>query len=389
MLPPELLTAQPMDAGVAPERWKALVERVRRDVDDGTLPGATIAIARNGKVAGFATFGTAVQGGETKPITTDTLFTIFSSTKAIVSAAVWTLIDDGKLDINERVCDVIPEFGTNGKDVLTVETAFLMIGGFPQAPLGPRDWDTKEGRRAAFARWRLMWEPGSKFEYHPSSLHWLLAEIIEERTGKEWRQYVRERILEPIGIGADMYLGLPRPLNFRVADVLYTVEPVPPPGGWGEVTPNAILNFNSPDYRAVGMPGGGGIATAAALAMFYQPLVNGGVTANGTRIMKQETIDFCTTPRTRDHHVDMIFGKPINRALGVMVAGDKENIIYRGFGTEASPRAFGHGGAGGQIGWGDPETGISVGYLTHGFTSDEIMRARGREISTLAALCGK
>ncbi len=389
MLPPELLSAHPQDAGVPIERWNALVARVRRDVDDGTLPGATVAIARHGRVAGFATFGNAVQGGESKPVTSDTLFTIFSSTKAVVSAAVWTLIEDGKLSLDERVCDIIPEFGTNGKDVLSVETAFLMIGGFPTAPMGPNQWGTREGRRAAFSRWRLNWEPESKFEYHPSSLHWVLAEIIEERTGQEWRQYVRERILEPIGIGADFYLGLPKPLDFRVADVVHTVPPVPPPGGWGEVTPNAILNFNTPEYRSAGIPGGGGIATAAALAMFYQPLINGGVTADGTRIMKQETIDFCTKPRTKDHHVDMLFGKPINRALGVMVAGNPETMIYRGFGSEASPRAFGHGGAGGQIGWGDPETGISIGYCTHGFAGDEVQRARGREISTLAALCGK
>lgn len=389
MLPPELLSAQPEDAGVPAERWTALTDRVRRDVEDGTLPSASIAIAKNGKIAGFATYGKAVQGGQEKPVTTDTLFTIFSSTKAIVSAAVWMLIEEGKLDISQRVCDVVPEFGTNGKDIVTIGQAFTMVGGFPTAPLGPKQWDTREGRLAAFSRWRLNWEPESKFEYHPSSLHWLLAEFIERLSGQEWRQFIRERILEPLGIGADMYIGLPKPLNYRVADVLYTVPPVPPEGGWGEVNPNAILNFNSPEQRAVGVPGGGGIATAAALALFYQPLINAGVTADGTRILKQETIEFCTKPRTDERHVDAIFGKPINRALGVMVAGDKETMIYRGFGTEASPRAFGHGGAGGQIGWGDPETGISVGYCTNGFVPDEILRQRGRDLSTLAGLCGK
>ncbi len=389
MLPPELVASRPEDAGLDPEKVAALLDRAKRDVDDGGLPGASVAIARNGVVAAWGTYGTAVQGGVEKPITRDTLFSIYSATKAVVSAAVWTLIEDGLLRIDEKVADIIPEFASNGKDVVTVEQAFLHIGGFPTAPLGRGKWETKEGRLAAFERWRLNWEPGTKFEYHATSLHWVLAEIIERRTGMEFRQYVRQRIVEPIGIGADFYLGLPGPLNSRVADVVHVTPPVPPEGGWGEVTPNAILDFNLPEVRAVGVPGGGGIATAAALALFYQPLINGGLTAKGFRILKPETIEYCTQPRTKDFHVDAIFGKPINRALGVMVAGDRENMAIRGFGKSASERAFGHAGAGGQIAWGDPESGISVGYTTHGFADVDAQRRRGVAISTLAAQCLK
>src|SRR5581483_1534610 len=98
--------------------------------------------------------------------------------------------------------------------------------GFPLAPLGPRDWGTKEGRLAAFARWRLNWEPGTKFEYHATSAHWVLAEIIERRTGVEWRRYVREELLDPMGLD-DLYVGLPEDRNDRVADVVYVVEPDP------------------------------------------------------------------------------------------------------------------------------------------------------------------
>lgn len=387
MLPPEMLASSPEDAGVKSEKAAALLARAQRDVDDGILPGCSVAVARNGKLAAWATFGKAVQGGVEKPVTRDTLFSLFSATKAVVSAAVWTLIEDGKLNIEEKVADIIPEFGTNGKDIVTVEQAFLHIGGFPTAPLGPGKWETKEGRLQAFSQWRLNWEPGSKFEYHATSLHWVLAEIIERKTGSEWKQYVRQRILEPIGIGADMYIGLPTQLNSRVADVLHTVPPTPPEGGWGEVTPNAILNFNKPEVRSIGVPGGGGIATAAAVALFYQPLINGGVTASGARILKPETIDYCTTVRTKDFHVDAIFGKPINRALGVMVAGDEDGKAIRGFGKSASPRAFGHAGAGGQLAWGDPETGISIGYTTHGFVDDVTQRRRGVALSSLAAQC--
>jgi len=133
------------------------------------------------------------------------------------------------------------------------------------------------------------------------------------------------------------------------------------------------------------VPGGGGVGGAAQLAMFYQPLVNGGTTADGTRIMKAETIEWATTVRTKDFHRDMIFNNPVNRALTVVVAGGDGNAHIRGFGKATSARAFGHGGAGGQIGWGDPETGISVGYTTDGFLDDVQQARRGVAISSLAA----
>lgn len=374
----------PAEVGIDPKRVEALLAWARRDVDDGTLESAQVAVARHNKLLAFETWGEAVQGGERRPATNDTLYVIFSCTKAIVAVGVWMLFEEGKLSLDERVADIIPEFGTNGKENITVEQTMLHIGGFPQAPLGPPAWNTREGRLQAFAKWRLNWEPGSKFEYHATSAHWVLVEIIERRSGMEYKQYLRERVIEPMGLH-DLYIGLPEELNARVADVRHMVPPEPPPGGWGEVTPDAILGFNAPQVRAVGVPGGGGVGTAAALAMFYQPLVNGGVTADGTRILKQETIDWATTVRTEPRHVDPLLGHPINRALAVTVAGDDGFAAMRGYGNTVSPRAFGHGGAGGQIGWGDPETGISLGYCTNGFV-DPI--TQGKRITALSSLAG-
>jgi CubicO group peptidase (beta-lactamase class C family) len=130
------------------------------------------------------------------------------------------------------------------------------------------------------------------------------------------------------------------------------------------------------------------------MALFYQPLINGGVTSDGTRIMKPETIEFGTKVRSRPHHIDetLRYLDPslnvnTNRALGVVVAGADGNAVYRGFGRTCSPRAFGHGGAGGQIAWGDPETGISLGYATNGFVDAMLMGRRITAISSLAAVC--
>jgi CubicO group peptidase (beta-lactamase class C family) len=110
--------------------------------------------------------------------------------------------------------------------------------------------------------------------------------------------------------------------------------------------------------------------------------------------MKRETIEFATKVRAKPHHIDQVlqlFDPKLivntNRALAVVVAGDDGYAYARGFGRTCSGRAFGHGGAGGQIAWGDPETGISVGYTTNGFLDAMAIGRRGTAISSLAANC--
>ncbi len=83
------------------------------------------------------------------------------------------------------MADHIPEFGTNGKDVVTVEQVLLHTSGFPRAPLGPPQWDTRDGRLAAFSKWRLNWEPGTRHEYHATTAHWVLAELLARADGCE------------------------------------------------------------------------------------------------------------------------------------------------------------------------------------------------------------
>lgn len=380
-----VIASSPEDVGVKRAALDELFAFVEREVSDGRLPAAQVAIGRHGRIAGTRTFGGAVQGGERKPATERTLFCLYSSTKAVVGSGMWALLEDGKLRLDERVADIVPEFGTEGKDVVTVEQLLLFIGGFPTAPMHPRLWEDREARVERMKGWRLNWEPGSRFEYHATSAHWVMAEIITKRTGLDFRDYMRQRMLDPMG-ATDLLVGVPDAEHARLADVEYVVPPVAVPGA--EVNPETILHFNLPSQRRAGCPGGGGFSTAADLALFYQVLVNGGATAEGTRVLKPETIEFATTIRTDPaKHRDELNNIPVNRALTVVVAGDDGNAELRGFGRGTSPRAFGHGGAGGQIGWGDPESGLSVGFVTNGFGSEEQIRTRGRTISTLAAAC--
>ncbi len=297
------LASKPESLGIESEKLEAVFARAKRDVDDGTLPSAQIAVARHGKLAGMRTYGSAVQGGADKPATDETLYHVFSSTKAIVAAAVWLLFESGDLRLDEKVADIIPEFGTNGKDAIDVETLMLHAGGFPLAPFAADKWGDREALLQAFQQWRLNWPVDSRYEYHATSMHWVLSEIIYRRGGAGYKTFIRERITGPMGLD-ELFVGCPPEQQHRVADVRYMSEPVPPPGGWGEVTPEAILRFNQPKVREAGVPGGGRVASAASMALFYQPLINGGVTASGTRIMKAETIEFATKVRARPNHID-------------------------------------------------------------------------------------
>lgn len=386
MIRQKYLAARPEEIGIDSERLEAVFARAKRDVDQGILPSAQVAVGRNGKVAGVRTFGAAVRGGAEAPATNDTLYFVFSCTKAIVAAAVWLLLEEGRLRLDERVSDIIPEFGTNGKDRITVEQVLLHVAGFPYAEYAPEDWPDRARRQEAFARWTLDWEPDSRFEYHPTSAHWVLAEIICRRTDCDYRAYIKERITGPAGLD-EFFLGLPPDLDGRLAEVGFVGEPVEPPGGWRGVTPEHILGFNEAVVRRAGLPGGGGIGGAGELALFFQVLVNGGRSVDGNRILKPETIEFATAVRSKDHHRDPVLDIPVNRGLSIIVAGDDGNAHLRGFGRVASARAFGHGGAGGQIAWGDPETGISVGYCTNGFVDWMTSARRVTAISSLAASC--
>ena len=369
--------------GLNLEKLELLRSRVLREIDEGLLPSAQIALAREGRVAWSETFGEA---------DSETLYPIFSCTKAITSAAAWLLIEEGKLDIEEHVCDIVPEFGTNEKEGIKVKQLFLHTAGFPAAPFAPLDWDERGARLARFSRWRLNWPIGEKFEYHPTSSMWVIAEIIERRSGAEFRSFVRERITKPLGLN-DLFVGLPREENHRVAELVNVGDPLTsedyarlglPEPPVTEVTEEAILSFNRADIRAVGIPGGGGITTAADLALFYQALLAGGLPGK-RKVWSRATLDYGLNVISGDYF-DAMTGKKVNRALGLVVAGDADRN-FRGFGHSNSELSFGHGGAGGQIAWADPKTGISFVYLTNGHDRNPLrMGRRGVGLSSKAAV---
>jgi CubicO group peptidase (beta-lactamase class C family) len=393
MLAGRFFAETPEEVGIDSGKLEALFERAEREVREGLLPSAQIALARNGRIAGMRTFGSVTHDGRPAEATNETLYGVFSSTKALTSAAAWLVIQDGKLSTDEIVAEIVPEFGTNGKDVIHVEQLFTHTSGFPHAPFRPEEFLDRERRLERFAEWRLNWEPGSRYEYHPSSSMYVIAEIIERRSGTAYGEFIRTRIAEPLGLD-DLWVGLPRELHGRLADIVHVGEEltdadyrelgVPPPPAT-EVTEEAIAHFNRPEAREAGIPGGGGTMTAGELALFYQALVNEGRSLDGQQIWKPETLRSALRVRTGELR-DLHLGYLVNRALGVVIAGDEDRNA-RGFGHTNSAGSFGHSGAGGQIGWADPATGISLGYCTNAHDRNPVRWARRTiGISSRAAL---
>jgi CubicO group peptidase (beta-lactamase class C family) len=289
------------------------------------------------------------------------------------------------------VQDVLPGFGTNGKDVVTLDHVLQHTCGFPRAPLGAPRWATHAGRREAFAQWRLSWDVGSRYEYHATSAHWVLAEMVHEVTGLDHTEALRTRVLEPLGL-AQFALG-PKPgAQERIADLVLVGEPATPDEleaalgvreiEVGEVTDELLLGLNDPAARSVGVPGGGGVSTAADVAAFYQALLH------DPKALWDPVVLADATGVVRNTFPDPLLGMPINRTRGLVVAGDDGRATLRGLGRTVSPAAFGHNGAAGQVAWADPATGLSFCYLTSG-RDLHLLREHRRTtaVSSLAAVC--
>jgi CubicO group peptidase (beta-lactamase class C family) len=373
---------------IVEDKVEQLAERARREIDSGLLPSCQYALALDGEIIAGETLGDA---------TPDNRYVIFSATKAVVASAFWTLMQDGDVDITLPVVEYFPEFMAEGEPergpTITVQQVLLHTSGFPHAPMGAPDWWTREGRIARMRQWRCNWEPGTAFEYHATSAHWVLAEIIERVTGADVRTVVADRVLVPHGLSR-LQLGVPEEQQGDVLPLIATgEEPTPDEleALFGvrelpqtEVTEEALLGLNAPRAKALGVPGGGAVSDAADLARFYQGLLH-----NPKGVWDDDLLHDVTR-NVRNTFRDPLLGHPIRRTLGLCTAGDDGFDAHRGFGRTGSAARFGHNGAGGQLAWADPESGLSFAYLTNGLDAHVIRQAkRGVALSSIAADCVK
>lgn len=340
-------TVGPELLGISAERLDVLARFVGARIAEGLLPSAQLAVARHGRLAHFESFGDTDEKRR---------YVLQSAGRPILASLVWQLLGEGRLRLDERVAEVIPEFGANGKDAVTVEHVLTHTAGFPFAPLGyPKMLDRSE-RLAAFGKWRLDYEPGTRLQFHLTSAAWVIAEIIERRTGLTVPEYLRTRVAAPLGLTLELGVSVddqaatvaPMTVTDRVNDD----QQVDPWGPWYLARPE-VLAGGEPSHSMVG--------TAADVAMHYQAVRHSG-------LWDQRIVEDATRIRlTMTPHGDQLYGgstTPVNMGLFVTVSGESGGNWMP---TLGSPRTWGHGGAAYQLGFFDPDSGISVACLSNGY----------------------
>lgn len=356
----------PAEVGVDPGRLDVLLRRVALEVDHGRLPSAQVAVARHGRLVADHTWGDS-RGR----------YLLQSVGRTIVASAIWKLMGEGRLDITVPVASVIPEFAANGKEDVTIEHVLTHTAGFPFAPLGYPKMARRELRLQAFAKWRLDYPPGERLQFHLTSATWLIAELVERVTGMPLPEYLSTEIAAPLSLG--FALGLSPEEQRHVVTPMVCVD-----GDGAEVDPWGPWYLDNPEVVAAGEPAHSVVASAAEVALHYQALLHSSLWAPGV-------VADARRPRvTAVPAGEQTYGGSTQRvAIGlfVMVAVGDAGMWLPSVG---SPRTFGNGGAAYQLGFCDPESGVSFAMLSNGYPAsgyDHSRRAQAMmtNIGNLAA----
>jgi len=228
--------------------------------------------------------------------------------------------------------------------------------GFPFAPLGYPKMLDRATRLEAFARWRLDWPPGTRLQFHLTSAAWIIAELVERRTGRAFADYLRTEIVEPLGLG----LVLPLAVD-RYHEVLAEPVAVDRVSDDQEVDPWGPWYLANPDVLAGGEPSHSIVGSAADLVMLFQALFHSGLWDEAT------VADAIRVRRSEPPFGEQLYGgseSVANVGLFCMVVGSVGgNFTPR----TGSARTFGHTGAPCQMAFMDPDAGTSFAFLTNGY----------------------
>jgi len=291
----------------------------------------------------------------------DTIANVYSSTKGIAAAAAAMLVDRGELDVERPVADYWPEFGQAGKSEIRVRHLLTHEAGLAgvdeELPDGAvLDWDRMVG---ALERQVPMWTPGEGMGYHAITYGWLVGEVIRRIDGRTCGEFVRDEIAGPLGV--DLFIGLPESEDSRTADLL----PAPGAGPIGVGTldnlaaralglaaPRLAGTVNSREWRAAELPAANGHGNGRSLATIYSSLAQG-----GGGLLSSDSIEACgaTEHAARE---DMVLGFLVRRSLGFILSTAGGRYEWG-----PNPRTFGHSGAGGSLGFADPDAEIGFGYV--------------------------
>jgi CubicO group peptidase (beta-lactamase class C family) len=347
------------------------VEQIfHRQIKDGLHPGAALAVYRYGKpVLDLA--GGIAETSTGRPVTADTMFVLFSSTKPLASMSVHLLIERGKAQLDDPVAKHWPAFAQNGKKRVTIRHILTHRGGFPQTPpgLGWSKWGDWNAVVKALEETSPQYEPGTVSAYHALNHGWVCGELVRRIDGRPFPTFLREEITGPLGMN-DTYVGLPEELEGRVAK-LQPMEDVDDAGK------GTVDMGNRPEVHRAVVPAGCGISTARDMARFYAMLAGRGELGD-VRILRPETIELAATVAV-DGEVDRTIGFKVRRGIGLNLGGMPD--VPSSMGAGATVRTFGHGGAGTSICWGDFDLGVGFAFIPNGFRSQLSVVPRCAELS--------
>jgi CubicO group peptidase (beta-lactamase class C family) len=300
--------------------------------------------------------------------TADTGAMVWSATKGLASTVIHRLVDRGLIDYDTPVAEYWPEFGANGKADITVRDAMRHRAGLSQlngvSKADLLDHVAMEERLAAAPVNRILY---GKPAYHALTYGWLMSGLGRAVTGKGMKDLIREELAEPLNTDG-LHLGRP-PVDSptRAAQILA------PQGTFS----NPVFNFVAPRVAALqysgafgsmyfpGMkavvqgdipfldseiPAANGVTTARGLAKMFAAIANGG-RIDGTQFLSQALVAGLT-------------GKPSlfpDRNIFVPLS------FHLGYHSVPFPPGFmpgfGHAGLAGSVGWADPATGLSFGFV--------------------------
>lgn len=377
-------------------------------VAEGHEKGLAVSVYLHGEAVVDAWCGRA--NGE-EPWREDTLAIVFSCTKGMTALCAHILIDRGLLDPEARVVTYWPEYGQAGKEATLVRHLLNHTSGvlsfprywelFGSDPARLGDLDAIAPRLAAAAP---AWEPGTQTGYHALTYGWLIAELVRRIDGRSIGRFFSEEVAQPLGLEA--WIGSPAEHDRRVAspfsggvedpaalqaarenaakaaaelrnDDFSSLQalghaslflPVDESVDLGDVAQVLADMLDPPAVRRVEVPGGGAIADARSLARMYGALAVGG-SLDGVRLVSADSIPLVSAHRPTDT------GAPTGFALGYAVIPELP-------GATPGPRkgAFGHPGAGGNLGFADPASEVGFGLVKNKMTDD---RTAARVIKAL------
>jgi len=349
--------------GSCDERFAGVRSALARNFRDHGEVGAAVAITIEGRLVVDLWAGWADRI-RTRPWQRDTLVNVFSVGKAMAALSLLVLVERGQVDLDAPAARYWPEFAARGKSEVTVHMLLCHRAGLPAIRRSlPRfamyDWELMTSALAAEEPW---WEPGRTHGYHVNTFGFLIGEIVRRVSGENIGAFFRREVAAPLG--ADFHFGIGPEHDQRIADYLFGDEPpemvdddderqfllrhvyLNPPGlsGFGTVNTRA--------WRAAEMPSTNGHASARAVARIYSVLACGGA-IDGVRLLRTETIERAIAEASSGP--DLVLRRPSRFGLGFQLTQPE-----RPLGT--NPRSFGHFGAGGSLGFADPDEQLAFAY---------------------------